>query len=658
MRVAPRRRPTKAVLLALVAGLVLAAAPIGAGAVAADSTYVSSCPANLRSSPSTSGTLLATMGQGMTVVATGMVSGGAWTATCGTASLSGSTWLAITVVGGTSTTMRYGLSVVYSASGLWSLAPPPPPGSVLEGLDVSQWQGPIDWSGVASAGKAFVIMKASEGRDYADPKYATNHAGARAYGIRVGAYHFANPDTTANDAILEADSFVQKMAILAGDLNPALDLEQTGGLSTADLQAWVSAWLNEVYAKVGMRPMIYTSPSFWSSHMGNTQTFADQGYTVLWIAHWFVGAPTVPANNWGGRGWTFWQYDDCGHVSGITGCVDLDRYHGTDLTAVTYLPTWSISATPTSVKEGSYGAMTINIPRQYFTLPVALSVSGLPAGATGTFDTDTTTASSATLYVTTSSSGAVTPLGMYDLTISGTAGGVTKTATARLTVLESVPPTVTAPYTTVPWDLATAATTTPVLIRWTGADDASGIANYGLEAQTNGGAWTWVSQTLTAASSMPTLAFNSLYRYRVMATDVAGNYSDWAYGPSFKVLLTQQSSIWVTYSTGWSTSYTTLALGGSLKYTTRAGAWASYTDDEAGISWVAYKGPNRGSALVYIDGSLAATVSLYSSTYQSKRVVFSRNWDSNGTHTIRIVNLATAGRPRIDLDGFVRLVLY
>jgi GH25 family lysozyme M1 (1,4-beta-N-acetylmuramidase) len=646
------------VVLALVAGLVLAAAPIGAGGVTADSTYVTNCAANLRASPSTSGTLLTTIGQGLTVVATGTVSGSAWTATCGTASLAGSTWLAITVVGGTSTTMRYGLSVVYSASGLYSLAPPPPPpGSVLEGVDVSQWQGTIDWSGVAYAGKAFVIMKASEGRDYADPKYATNHAGARAYGIRVGAYHFANPDMTANDAILEADSFVQKMAILAGDLNPALDLEQTGGLSTADLQAWVSAWLNEVYAKVGMRPMIYTSPSFWSSKMGNTTTFASQGYTVLWIAHWFVGAPTVPANNWGGRGWTFWQYDDCGHVLGITGCVDLDRYNGTDLTAVTYAPTWSVSASPTSVKQGAAGDMTINIARQYFTLPVALSVTGLPAGATGTLDPATTTASS-TIHITTSNSGTITPVGTSDLTITATANGVTKTAIGKLTVLETVPPTVTAPYTTVPWDLATGSTTTPVLIRWTGADDSSGIAGYWLQSQVNGGVWEWASQGSTAPSFMKSLAFNTLYRYRVMATDGAGNDSDWAYGPSFKVMLTQQSSSYVAYSTGWATSYTTSAIGGSLKYTTSAGAWASYSFSGAGISWVAYKGPNRGSALVYIDGSLAGTVSLYASTYQSKRVVFSRTWDSNEWHTIRIVNLATAGRPRIDLDAFVRLVIY
>jgi hypothetical protein len=82
--------------------------------------------------------------------------------------------------------------------------------------------------------------------------------------------------------------------------------------------------------------MIYTSPNFWKNSLGNTTMFADQGYGVLWVAHWFVTSPTVPASNWGGHGWTFWQYDDCGSVPGIAGCVDLDRYNGTDLSPVAF----------------------------------------------------------------------------------------------------------------------------------------------------------------------------------------------------------------------------------------------------------------------------------------------------------------------------------
>ena len=65
-----------------------------------------------------------------------------------------------------------------------------------------------------------------------------------------------------------------------------------------------------------MKPLIYTSPNFWLANMGNTRWFADHGYP-LWIAHWGVSAPSVPADNWGGNGWTYWQWTSTGHVAGI-----------------------------------------------------------------------------------------------------------------------------------------------------------------------------------------------------------------------------------------------------------------------------------------------------------------------------------------------------
>ena len=70
--------------------------------------------------------------------------------------------------------------------------------------------------------------------------------------------------------------------------------------------------------------------------MANSQWFADNGYPVLWIAHWSpaAGVPTVPAGNWGGESWTFWQYTSDGIVPGIEGRVDLNVYHYTDFTPV------------------------------------------------------------------------------------------------------------------------------------------------------------------------------------------------------------------------------------------------------------------------------------------------------------------------------------
>ncbi|MGH2465316.1 MAG: glycoside hydrolase family 25 protein, partial [Candidatus Limnocylindrales bacterium] len=135
----------------------------------------------------------------------------------------------------------------------------PAAGAPLEGIDVSRWQGTINWAQVKAAGKAFVVMKATEGTGYVDPSYSTNRAGALGVGIPMAAYHFASPDPSANEAVLEADHYVAVAGNSAGNLVPVLDLEQTGGLGSAALQVWVRKWLDEVTLKLGIQPMVYVS---------------------------------------------------------------------------------------------------------------------------------------------------------------------------------------------------------------------------------------------------------------------------------------------------------------------------------------------------------------------------------------------------------------
>ena len=174
----------------------------------------------------------------------------------------------------------------------------------------------------------------------------------------------------------------------------------TGGLGVAALQSWVTKWLGEVTAKAGVRPMIYTSPYFWKTYMGDTTSLANAGYAILWIAHWGVASPTVPAQNWAGRGWTFWQYSNCGTVSGISGCVDLDRYNGTDLARVGYSVFSLAAATSASqAKQGQTASTVVNINRTNFPSEVALDVSGLPTGTAATFSSNPTTDASTGLSV-------------------------------------------------------------------------------------------------------------------------------------------------------------------------------------------------------------------------------------------------------------------
>ena len=526
----------------------------------------------------------------------------------------------------------------------------------LEGIDISHWQNTIDWKKVAAAGKRFAIMKATQDTDYKDPRYATNRSGAAAAGIPTTAYHFAEPDASPNDAVLQADHFVNTAKLGAGDLVPALDLEMSGGLGTVALTKWVKTWLDRVKARLDIAPMIYTSPAFWKKYMADTRTIADAGYSVLWIAHWGVSTPTLPAANWGGRGWTFWQYSNCGTVPGISGCVDLDRFNGTDLKRVTYDPGFrlTLASATRSAKQGAAASFAVGISRTSFKDSVAMSVSGLPAGAKAVFNPSSTTGTSSTLTVTTAKTSPITPTGTYPLTVTGSGGGMTRSVRANLVVTDGIGPALAEPRSRLFTGVVLGSTTTPVRTTWSGTDP-SGISSYRVQRQVNGGAWSTILGPTTATGVSQSLTVGSTVRYRVNGTDKRGNVSSWKYSASIQPLVTQQHHTSVTYAGGWTSVSSSTASGGSMKYATATGASASFTFTGSSIAWVAHKGPSRGSASVYVDGVYIGGVSLYASSFKAKSIVFTKWWTTSGTHTIKVVARGTAGHPRIDIDAFVRL---
>ena len=316
--------------------LLVSIVPIGAGvAFASTSRWAASCDLNLRSRPTTAATVRARIASGTVVTVSGTVSGGAYATRCRTG-VSGHLWYAITAIGGMTVQSQYGVTKLYAASRLFRA----PPRAPLEGLDVSQWQGRIDFARVRASGRSFVMIRATAGRLTTDRRYARNRAAALAAGLAVGAYHFAHPDAKIGsvklDATLEADHFLTVAGYRHGMLGPVLDLESGARLGPILLQGWVKTWLLRVSSKLHVRPVIYTTESFWNSNMGDTRWFADNGFRILWIAHWGATNPAVPAANWAGRSWTLWQYSDCGKVPGISGCVDLDRFRGSDLSPITY----------------------------------------------------------------------------------------------------------------------------------------------------------------------------------------------------------------------------------------------------------------------------------------------------------------------------------
>lgn len=207
---------------------------------------------------------------------------------------------------------------------------------IRHGIDVSHWQGRIDWKRVARSGRVqFVVAKATEGTWRVDPMYARNKKLAQQQGLYFTAYHFANPSREPNDALREADWFLKHADLGGANLLPALDLEDHGGLSPAQLQRWVFQWMRRVEQRLGVKPMLYTSPGFWSGRVADSTAVARAGFDTLWLSHWYVRKPWIPANRWAKHGWSFWQWTETGSVPGIGGAVDRNVYSGPRLQKLT-----------------------------------------------------------------------------------------------------------------------------------------------------------------------------------------------------------------------------------------------------------------------------------------------------------------------------------
>ncbi len=209
--------------------------------------------------------------------------------------------------------------------------------TTVEGIDVSRFQGPINWAGVKSAGKKFAIIQAGRGTS-PDPQFAANWAGAKANGIIRGTYLRFFPDQSLD---AQANILINANATLqVGDLPPMLDVEDRGGTTPDRLATLVGQLIAKVKAGTGRDPIIYTGYFFWKDFVKSTAF----GKYPLVIANYSSSCPPIPA---GWSKWTIHQYTSSGHVTGITGNVDLDRFNGTlaQLQALT-------QATPTPAPTG------------------------------------------------------------------------------------------------------------------------------------------------------------------------------------------------------------------------------------------------------------------------------------------------------------------
>ncbi|WP_236060148.1 GH25 family lysozyme [Actinacidiphila acididurans] len=202
----------------------------------------------------------------------------------------------------------------------------------VQGIDVSHWQGTINWTSVHSAGMQFAWIKATEGTSSRDSSFAANYLNAYHAGVIRGAYHFARPDLSGGST--QAAWFAANGGAWSADgltLPGVLDIEYNPygascyGLSTSAMRTWVSDFYTAYKARTGRDVVVYTNAGWWNTCTGSWTGMS--GKSPLWVAHWTTAAsPTLPS---GFPYWTVWQYDDGGTVSGITGAVDRDKFNGT-----------------------------------------------------------------------------------------------------------------------------------------------------------------------------------------------------------------------------------------------------------------------------------------------------------------------------------------
>ena len=195
----------------------------------------------------------------------------------------------------------------------------------IHGIDVSKYQGDIDWSRVANSGVKFAWIKATEGGDRVDDRFQANWTGAKEAGVPRGAYHFVY---WCRPPLEEMAWFEQNAPADPDALPPVLDVEATPTSKTCHRHltqdgaiADMRVMLQEMERHYGKRPIIYTTVDFYEAIL------SDGAFTDYPI--WVRSTKHHPAVRYGARSWHFWQYQSDGLVPGIGTKVDKDAFFGT-----------------------------------------------------------------------------------------------------------------------------------------------------------------------------------------------------------------------------------------------------------------------------------------------------------------------------------------
>ena len=194
----------------------------------------------------------------------------------------------------------------------------------VHGIDVSKWQGDIDWNEVRRAGAAFVFIKATEGGDHNDNRFPEYWRGARAAGIPHAPYHFYYFCRPARE---QAEWFIANVPRESVQMPPVLDVEWNHASKTCTsrpdpetVRIEMKVWMDIVGRHYGKRPIIYTPVDFHRENLdGHFQNYQ----------FWLRSVAAHPQQIYPDHPWTFWQYTGTGMMPGIKGDTDINAFAGT-----------------------------------------------------------------------------------------------------------------------------------------------------------------------------------------------------------------------------------------------------------------------------------------------------------------------------------------
>lgn len=195
-----------------------------------------------------------------------------------------------------------------------------PEGYNVHGIDVSLYQGRINWEKLGKINRTipvdFVIMRATMGALGEDKEFPRNWKGAKKKNLIRGAYHYYNPNVNST---LQAENFILTVDLKPGDLPPILDIEKVSTVQNMEaLRRGVRNWMERVERHYGVKPILYTGSSFYKSYLDGH--FEDYH---LWVANYRRVHNPIRED------WTFWQFTEKGTIAGIRGFVDMDVFNGT-----------------------------------------------------------------------------------------------------------------------------------------------------------------------------------------------------------------------------------------------------------------------------------------------------------------------------------------